>query len=299
MIFDLRPAPCGAFSYHGGVDDVKLLCECGLAYTWRDANAGCGFKCLCGRRLRMPADKPTHDIALEPHLKTKAHRRVCPACLTLMAMNDRVCVACGFNRAEGRRAHVRRDRKKSEFELKMEAIERREERKRVVLAGAVSLVMAGWYVWAMPMSPGVPHGWSAPLLVLWTMVGMVAMIGSAKAMSRYVDFELEPFWPTLLKLLAVFLALHVVRAQAIDWAGLSQTYAGAGGDGLIGGYGAAFYIVFALLLCGLVVPSVVVLACVQLLWDETSLADRLAAWAFIMPVNLIVTCVVKAAGVPG
>jgi ribosomal protein L37E len=271
-------------------------CQCGAVHTWQAEHAKLVFQCGCGRVFSMPGHPPRGQPTLKPLTKAQPTHRACPMCLTLQPIEARVCTKCGFDREEGRRAYVHKPRVKSEREKQFEAEVVQQEKRRLAAAGMTAALVAVVYLLALPMAPGLPWYLRPLLLAAWVLGGMVGMLVSARLMSRFVDFDLTDLWPTIVKLLATFLALHTTRGLAFDMVGLTQAL--LRGSGFIGGFGQAFYIVTSLLACGFVIPSVVILACVRWFWDASP-TDSLTAWLFLILPNLAVAVCLKAAGLPG
>ncbi len=280
------------------MDKVHVHCVCGAAYAWSTEHANCGFKCTCGRFMRLPGQAPSHDITVEPHEDTAPQRRVCQVCLALLPVDDVVCIHCGFNFAEGRRVHVHKDRVKDERELALEAEARRDNKRRLIASIVLGSLAWVWMILARPMMDDATIFAALGISLGWLVVGTGIMLISMHLASRWIDVQLDDLLPLAVKLAAVFFVVHVVRVQAFQTVGLAEIYQNMDSSNVVGGMGTAIYIVMSLIICGVVVPTIIMLVLFQYLFGM-SMLDGITAWLFCFLTNTGITLCLKLGGWPG
>ena len=286
-------------------ESLTVQCLCGVRIAWCDEHAGQVVHCGCGKRLRLPADEAAvragDAVLRDLGAAASADLVLCPACAVVLSPDTAVCVACGWNRQEGRRAQIDRDREPTEKELMIAAAARRES--RIQMYGAIGLIAGCAVVLTGVVWSQTGLSWElllVPALVLaWGVAKLATMWFALLFAARMTGDDLGPAWEAAVKLVAVGVTTHTARLLVLAATGLSFALIGGGAAG--GGMetmGSAMMTVAIAGFAFLIVPIVVILVVASWLFG-LSYADRVFYAVFLYLSETIGFIVLMFAGLPG
>ncbi|MBM4032347.1 MAG: DUF4352 domain-containing protein [Planctomycetes bacterium] len=153
---------------------IKFQCECGKALTAKDGSEGKRAKCpACQRVVTIPAasELRLEDAPAEFKPPEEASPDACPSCGQAMGAEAVLCVQCGYDRRTKSRLGPGPEKPKTRVTFAFPFV------KVAIVAGAVGLLVAGWFLLG------------APLLGKMNMMNAVGYVNDGKLARAQKAFE--------------------------------------------------------------------------------------------------------------